>query len=157
MMFIYKHKWTAFKVFKSPHSFIYTEGKIPQPNMTSVTSSCPVTKIECLKQNLFYNSCNIPVTLPGLARRERAWWVLNNRTHGVFTDCTLWSLAQASPENRGLEQLVATTRRRLAIGDTRRSCAVGTTLLLHVREREREREEKKWARWPIPQCSTLPH
>lgn len=45
---------------------------------------------------------------------------------------------------------MATTRRRLAIGDTRRSCAVGMTLLLHVRERDREGKKKKLSRLTYP-------
>lgn len=65
--------------------------------------------------------------LPRLAERARAWWVLKKRTHGTFAVRT-----EASPVKRGLEQLLTTTRRTLAIGDTRRSWAAGSTLLLHT-------------------------
>lgn len=127
IMFMDKHKRTILKVLLRGKNM----NECPQPPQVT-----PITKTECVISRL-----NIPAPLPGLARRERAWWVLKNRTHGVFTVRTV--LTQASPENRGLEQLVATTRRRLAIGDTRRSCAVGTTLLLHVRERDRGKKNKQ--------------
>lgn len=51
--------------------------------------------------------------IPGLAHRPRGWWVLKKRMHGVLMAWLLGNLE--SPLNTGDEQLVATTRKRLAM------------------------------------------
>lgn len=56
--------------------------------------------------------------LPGLAHRPRAWWVLKKRRPDDLTAWLLCSLAKETPLNSGVEQLAATTRRRLAMMHT---------------------------------------
>lgn len=55
------------------------------------------------------------IFLPGLAQRPRDGWVLKKRMHGDLIDWLLCSFRQETPLNTGAEQLVTTTRRRLAM------------------------------------------
>lgn len=56
--------------------------------------------------------------LPGRAHCLRAWWVLKNRKYEDLIPRLLCSFTQETLLNTGAEQLVATTRRRLAMVHT---------------------------------------